>query len=117
MFRQKGYFSRCILYGIIAIICLIGIKTLYIFFFIFGGLSGLYGYLAYKHRNDKPHPLLQNIAKKRDEKKQAKGKPVDGNNVSRKEIKSQYKKRLAEIEREFDFDYEAETDDLFNEDE
>ena len=110
MFKKKSCFFCCVFYGIVAIICLIGIKTLYVFFFIFAALSGLYGYLAYKHRKDQPHPLLQKFINKRNEKRQAKGKPVDGDFISRKQLKSEYKTRLAEIESEFAFDYDAEYD-------
>lgn len=103
--KKKSYFTNCIIYGIIALICLVGIKTLYFFFFIFTALSVFYGYLAYKHRNDQPHPLLSKILEKRNEKKKANGNSVGGTHVSRKELKAQYKSRLAEIEKEFDFDY------------
>lgn len=108
MNKNKSYFYHCIFYGVLAVICLIGIKQLYIFFFIFLALCALYAYLTYKHRNDKPHPIIQKIIDKRNEKKRAKGKTDNGRPKTDKQLKAEYKARLAEIDEDFDFDYDKE---------
>lgn len=116
MFKKKSYFSLCIFYGVIAILCLIGIKTMFPFFIIFAALSALYGFLAYKHQNDKPHPLMQKIIDKRNAKKKEKGQMVNGVPKTHKQLKAEYKARLSEIENEFAFDYNDDNkDDLDDE--
>ena len=116
MNKNNCFFYYCIFYGILAVICLIGIKQLYIFFFIFLALCVLYAYLTYKHRNDKPHPIVQKIIDKRNEKKRAKGKTVNGTPKTHEQIKKKYKARLAEINEEFDFDYDKEEEQQENAD-
>lgn len=111
MFKKKSYFNSCIFYGVIAILCLLGIQNLFPFFIIFSSLAALYGYFAYKHQNDKPHPLLQKIIDKRNARKRAKGQVVNGVPKTHKELKAEYKARLSEIENEFAFDYSDEETD------
>lgn len=109
MIKKKSYLLSCIFYGIIAVLCLLGIKTLYIFFMIFAALCAFYGYLAYKHRNDKAHPLMQKIMDNRNERKQNKRKSDNDTMKSHKQLKAEYKARLNEIENEFNFDYDDDT--------
>lgn len=108
--KKKKYLSSAILYGVIALICLIGIKQLYIFFFIFLALCGLNVFFAYKHRDDKPHPIIQELHNRKKKKKEEK-KEIKNN---RKQLKVDYKNRLEQIEEDFDFDYGDEDDEEAN---
>lgn len=104
MTKKKRFKATAIMYGILAVICLISIKQLYMLFIFCAALCVINGYLAYKHKDDKPNPIIQKAADKiRINKRQSKE-----DKISRKKLKQEYKERLKEIEKEYDFDYDEE---------
>lgn len=106
----KSFKRNAILYGILVLVCFLKITSMYPFALVFAALTAFNAYMAYKHRNDKPHPLVAQMKKKHDEKKteQRDKKEME------KQRKTDYKNRLNAIDEEFDdFDYgdEEETEE------
>lgn len=101
MTKEKRFKATAILYGILAIICLVGIKHLFFLFIICACLCIINGYLAYRHKGEQPNPIIQKLMKKIDESKQR--KKDEKNN--KKQLKQEYKERLKQIDEEFKFDY------------
>lgn len=110
----KSFKRNAILYGILVLVCFVKITSMYPFALIFAALTAFNAYMAYKHRNDKPHPLVAQMKKKHDEKK----KEEKDKKAMEKQRKSDYKNRLEAIDEEFDyFDYGDEEDEELNEEE
>ena len=57
MNKHKKYLSLCVIYGIVALICLLDITRFYPFFICLALISGMYGVCSFKYRNTKaPKP-------------------------------------------------------------
>lgn len=107
--KSSNFRKKAILYGILAILCLINVTTLWIFLIIFAGLSALYFWLANKHKNDKNNAIEQAIQDAK-EKKKNKKKKLDLFSIEEHRIrKAMLNKQLAAIEADF-------SDDIFDED-
>ena len=101
MTKGKRFKATAILYGILAVICLVGIKHLFFLFIICACLCIINGYLAYRHKDEQPSPIIQKVMRKIGESKQRK----KDEKSNKKQLKQEYKERLKQIDEEFELDY------------
>lgn len=102
MGRGKKYVAKSVLYGILTFVCIIFIKSMWTFAIIFAALTAFNIFMAVKHKNDRPHPLVETAMKKHLEQKQEK----TDKKAMEKQRKAEYNARIEKIEKEFDdFDY------------
>lgn len=114
--KTKKCIRAAILYGVCGIVCLFNFTVMYPFFIIFVFLVIFNVYTAIKHVDDKPNPLEEKYKHGQSQRKQ---KKADGERITeekKKVLKSDYKKRLQQIEADFSDDWydssdEIETDD------
>lgn len=94
------YVVRIILYFLMAILCIAA--KVYVLAFIFLILIAVYGYLSYKHRNDKYISAGEFVV----DKAMSKSK-----HMKKRERKRLYQEQMSNINEAFDFDFDAYEDE------
>ena len=104
--RKYRYIKQILLYAALAVVCFL--LKIYGFGFVFVFLTISFSVLSYVRRDKtyvSPEEAVTEYAKYKVKKKKKKKKD------EKAALKSEYDRRMAEIEEEFDFDYGDESDE------
>lgn len=124
MNKYRRYTRSAILYGVIALLCCVGITKLYPFVIIFGLLCGFNVYFAGKYKKKLDEIISQKeqeLYEEMKENKKSKKKLTLAQRQSRegrKALNNLYEKRLQSIEEEFseeEFDIALKEEEMYSE--